>query len=152
MVVNSSALLTHIIMPIISVTTAVGTVAVDITVAVIVSQHIADFLNSKVVLQSPAIIVLDRLLESNELPFFYDVLETMDVFLKDVERVLRTGFGNQFVKVEFKKFSPTPIVTSNNKLLTIQRTSHHLRIVQYQFYNQLVTIYQKPKVTIVLTN
>ncbi len=132
MVVNPSALLTHIIMPVISVaTTAVGTVAADIIVAVIVSQHIADFLNSKVVLQSPATIVLNKFLESNELLFFYDVLETMDVFLEDVERVLHTGFENQFVKVEFKNFSPTPIVTSNNKLLTIERTSHYLRIVQY---------------------
>lgn len=114
MVVNAPALMAHIIMPGISIATGIGIVTTAIVIGVIVSQQIASFQNTVVVLQSPATIILNRFIEPNELPLFYDVLETMDVFLEDVKQVLRTKFGEQFVNVELTEFSPTPSVTSNS--------------------------------------
>ena len=79
-IINAPALLKHIIMPTISIETAIGMVTAGITLGVIVSQQVASFRDSEIVLQSSATIVLNRFIEPNELPFFYDVLQTMMSF------------------------------------------------------------------------
>jgi hypothetical protein len=45
------------------------------------------------VLQSPATIVLNRFIELNELPFFYDEVATMNIVLDDIKQVLLARFG-----------------------------------------------------------
>jgi len=112
MIANAPLLVTRIIIPVLSVATAIDTIIAGIVLGVIVGKQ---FKNTQIVIRSPTIIVLNRLIEPNELTFFYNVPETMDVVVGDMKQVLKIRFGNQFVNVEFTNFSSTPNVTSNNR-------------------------------------
>jgi len=114
MIANAPLLVTRFIMPVISIATGVGMVTAGIALGVSVSKQ-SDFTNTKIVLQSPATVVLNRFIEPNELPYFYDVLETMDLVVANVKEVLNATFGEKFVTVELTNFSSTPTVTSSNK-------------------------------------
>lgn len=109
------------VMPALSVATAAGMVTAGITVGVIVSKNIDAFTNTKIVLQSSGSIVTNRFIEPNELALFYNVLQTMDVFVADVKSVLTAKFGEKFVNVELTTFTPTPVVTSNNETQSASR-------------------------------
>ncbi len=102
----------HFMMPAITIAVVAGIIAAGIALSVIIGQQISSFQNTEIVEQSSATIVLNRLIESNELPYFYDALETLDVIIKNIKDVLGSKFGKRFINVELIDFTSEPIVIS----------------------------------------
>ncbi len=132
-----------------SITTAVGIITAGIALGVVISKQIDDFQNSKVVLQSPATIVLNRFIELNELPFFYDVVATMNIVLDDIKQVLQARFGEQFVHVELTNFSLTPNVTSANQKKT---TSKRALSFEFEYGKSVSTTYDNCTISVLISN
>ena len=105
MQINPANFLMHHMGMVLTVTTLVSVVAASISVGVIVAQQINSFQNQKIVLQSPATIILNRFIEAYELPLFYDAVGTMTMFLESIKQVLRDRFGDKFLNIEVQSFS-----------------------------------------------
>ncbi|CAF2745464.1 unnamed protein product [Rotaria sp. Silwood2] len=114
-IINDPTLFMRIAMMTISVGTGVGIVVSGITVGVIVTQQLKYFQETTIVLQSPATIVLDRYIDANELPLFYNALDATDVFISDTKKVLNARFGDKFVNLMVSNFSATPKIQSSRR-------------------------------------
>jgi len=108
---NAPSLFSHVIMPTVSVATAIGMITAGIVLGVVVSRQLAD---TTVVLQSEVTLVLNRDLQQNELALFYNPLGTVDIVLESVQEILKSNFEDNFVNLELIAFSPTLEITSNN--------------------------------------
>jgi len=121
MLINPAFLLSHHVMMALTVATALSVVAAGISVGVIVGRETI-FQTNLIVLQSPGSIILNRFIESYELPLYYDAIGTMNVFLASIKQVLTARFGAEFVNIELTYFSPTPTIASNDSQNSIIET------------------------------
>ncbi|CAF4206526.1 unnamed protein product [Rotaria sordida] len=100
-----------------------GLILAAIACAVISGFVIAMILSDRsqettIVLQLPATIVLNRFIESYELPLFYNALDIMDIIVIDMKKLLNTTFEDKFVNLIVTYFSPTPNITKTTTIQT----------------------------------
>ena len=115
LIANDPSIVIRSVLSVLTVAVAVGTIAGSIAVGIVVGKLQTPFTASEViVVRSPATIVLNRFILSNEVPLFYNVVETMNISAMDIKTALTTKFGPKFIAVQFQSFSATPNVTSND--------------------------------------
>lgn len=110
LLVNAPSVISHVIMPVVSIATVAGMIAAGVVLAVTLPKLLQD---DKVVLASSAIIVLNRFIPIGTVPFYADPSSASMNVIEDTVAVLKTILGNDFVNVQLVRFSSSPQVVTN---------------------------------------